>query len=105
MKEKYKYPGYLIYPSKDDVYSHDINESDIDPEDISKLKSKNESYGSGNEKGFREDMTGGDLDVSGSELDDEMETMGSEDEENNYYSLGGDNHNDLDETDADLTIS
>jgi hypothetical protein len=30
-------------------------------------------------------------------LDDENENIGSEDEENNYYSLGGDDHEDLDE--------
>jgi hypothetical protein len=29
------------------------------------------------------------------ELDDKQEEIGSEDEENNYYSIGGDNHNDL----------
>jgi hypothetical protein len=40
--------------------------------------------------------TGADLDVPGSELDDQQENVGSEDE-NNYYSIGGDNHNDLDE--------
>jgi hypothetical protein len=33
-------------------------------------------------------LTGDDLDVPGSELDDEMEDTGSEDEENNYYSRG-----------------
>ena len=38
-----------------------------------------------------------DLDVPGADLDDENEEIGEEDEENNYYSLGGDNHNDLDE--------
>lgn len=38
-----------------------------------------------------------DLDVPGSELDDEAEAIGEEDEENNYYSLGGDNHDDLEE--------
>jgi len=32
------------------------------------------------------------LDVPGSELDDKEEQIGGEDEENNYYSLGGDNH-------------
>jgi hypothetical protein len=30
-------------------------------------------------------------------LDDGEESIGKEDEENNFYSLGGDNHNDLDE--------
>ncbi len=37
------------------------------------------------------------LDVPGSELDDENEKIGEEDEENNYYSIGGDDHNDLEE--------
>ena len=37
------------------------------------------------------------LDVPGSELDDQQESVGSEDEENNYYSIGGDDHNDLEE--------
>ncbi|WP_322550058.1 hypothetical protein [Flavobacterium psychraquaticum] len=44
-----------------------------------------------------ENRMGSDLDVPGSELDDQQESVGSEDEENNYYSLGGDNHNDLEE--------
>lgn len=38
-----------------------------------------------------------DLDVPGADLDDANEKIGEEDEENNYYSLGGDGHNDLDE--------
>ena len=42
-------------------------------------------------------MIGSELDVPGSELDDENEIVGSEDEENNYYSLGGDNHENLEE--------
>lgn len=41
-----------------------------------------------------------DLDVPGSELDDAGEEIGEEDEENNYYSLGGDNHIDLEEDKA-----
>ena len=36
-----------------------------------------------------------DLDVPGSDLDDLDEAMGEEDEENNYYSLGGDRHENL----------
>lgn len=42
-------------------------------------------------------MSGADLDVPGSELDNQQENVGSEDKENNYYSLSGDNHNDLEE--------
>jgi hypothetical protein len=38
-----------------------------------------------------------DLDVPGSEADDANEVIGEEDEENNYYSLGGDAHENLEE--------
>jgi hypothetical protein len=45
-----------------------------------------------------DDMPGEqDLDVPGSDLDDPEENLGEEDEENNYYSLGGDRHEDLEE--------
>ena len=36
------------------------------------------------------------MDVPGSELDDSQEEIGSEDEENNLYSLSDDNHENLD---------
>lgn len=39
--------------------------------------------------------SGNDPGISGSELDDKMEEVASEDEENNHCSLGGDDHNDL----------
>jgi hypothetical protein len=43
------------------------------------------------------DFSGDDLDIPGSEQDDAQERVGSEDEENNSYSLGSDRHADLDE--------
>jgi len=91
--------GYPLYPASEDVYSKDKKEKNIDPEDIEKGKdatAKNRA-GKGNEKDFAEDETAEDLDIPGSELDEKEENAGSEDEENNYYSLGGDDHNDLDE--------
>lgn len=50
-----------------------------------------------NERAGTYDRTGSDLDVPGSEEDDAEELTGGEDEENNYYSLGGDNHTELEE--------
>lgn len=91
-------PGYEYYVATDDIYSQDKEEKDIDPENSSQDKAPNKKGHSMNEKSFNEDMSGDDLDVPGSELDDEQEGNGSEDEENNYYSLGGDNHHDLDES-------
>lgn len=95
--ENLKFSGYPLYPPADDIYNHGKKEMDLDPNDLSKKKSPNEAPGTANEKEFKNHMTGEDLDVPGSELDDEQENIGSEDEENNYYSLGGDDHNDLEE--------
>jgi len=39
-----------------------------------------------------QDLSGNDLDVPGEKLDDANKDIGEEDEENNEYSLGGDNH-------------
>jgi hypothetical protein len=43
------------------------------------------------------DFSGEDLDVPGTEDDDAAEEVGSEDEENNSYSIGGDRHEDLED--------
>ncbi|MDD4993896.1 MAG: hypothetical protein PHR83_16875 [Paludibacter sp.] len=75
-------PGYPTYPAGEDIYEQAKQEMEIDPEEISKLKEDN-----------NEDT----LDIPGSELDNAQEEIGSEDEENNYYSLGGDNHDNLEE--------
>src|SRR5882757_9848191 len=76
-------PGYPIYPVKDDIYNREKEEEDINPEFPTTRKSANEAPDRLNEKDFREDKTGSDLDVPGAELDDEQEIIGSEDEENN----------------------
>lgn len=91
------FPGYPLYPASEDMYYQGKKEKDLNPNDLSKIKTPNEEEGAMNEIDFEQDMVGGDLDVPGSELDDQQESVGSEDEENNYYSLGGDDHNDLEE--------
>jgi len=91
--------GYPVYPAGDDIYVKGKKVENMDPEDLSHAKRPTEGdiSGENNEKDFDEDHSGDDLDVPGSELDDDLELVGSEDEENNYYSLGGDDHDDLDE--------
>jgi hypothetical protein len=97
--DKDKLPESLNYPPSEDIYNKGHKEGDINPADISKKKIPVEINNERelNEKNFEEDMSGADLDIPGSELDDKQEEIGSEDEENNYYSIGGDNHNDLEE--------
>lgn len=81
--EKFPLPEY---PAKEDIYSRD-EEEPYDESGVKKQKLKS-SLDEG-------------LDVPGADLDDENEEIGEEDEENNYYSLGGDNHNDLEEDNGD----
>jgi hypothetical protein len=93
--------GYPDYPASEDIYSKFQEERDINPEDISQTKETNYRSRKKNKADSSEDLSGSDLDVPGAELDDNQESIGSEDEENNYYSLGGDNHNDLEEDKGD----
>ncbi len=92
-------PGYPLYPASEDIFNKFKEEGNLNPENTSVQKAPNEDgrTGKNNEKDFEEDVSGGDLDVPGSELDEKQENMGSEDEENNYYSLGGDDHDDLED--------
>jgi hypothetical protein len=90
--------GYPSYPPAEDIYGKYQKEKNINPEDTTKIKDQvNFKKRQNNEEDFSENMSGDDLDVPGSDLDDDLEINGDEDEENNYYSLGGDNHNDLEE--------
>jgi hypothetical protein len=95
-KEDKSFPAYPSYPDTDDIYTKD-KETDLNPEDISKIKKPFKKTAKKSGKKLIEDSSGDDLDVPGNEPDEKEENEGSEDEENNFYSLGGDDHEDLDE--------
>lgn len=87
---------------EDEIKMEPGNEGDLGDEDIEALGPKDLSLDMGDDEELKHriwpvDFEGRDLDVPGSELDDRQEDIGSEDEENNSYSLGGDRHEDLDE--------
>jgi hypothetical protein len=98
-KKENNLQGYPIYPEDEDIYVQYQECKEINPEDPSNFKEsiENSKVGISNKKGFDDYVPGSDLDIPGSELDDKQENVGSEDEENNYFSLGGDDHNDLEE--------
>ncbi len=91
-------------------------DTDVTPEDIAMLTAadQNRDMDDPDEEETRLDTTdedgdplnepigaygsaGADLDVPGSEGDDGNESIGEEDEENNYYSLGGDDKSDIED--------
>lgn len=87
-----KVDAYPLYPSSDDIYNKSHQETNFNTD---KPKMMN---GVANQEANRIEINlDNNLDVPGAELDDIQEFIGSEDEENNYYSLGGDDHSDLDE--------
>ena len=95
-KEENNFEGYPIYPDSEDIYKNFQEEENINPEDISKTKEPN-STNALRRKDLDDEYSENDLDIPGAELDDLQEDIGNEDEENNYYSLGGDDHLDLEE--------
>jgi hypothetical protein len=87
--------GYPPYPPSEDIYNQFTEEMDIDPENLLEMKPRNadDNIKPRNE----EDLVGDDSDVPNSEADDAEEVVGSKDEENNYYNIGGENHDNLEE--------
>jgi hypothetical protein len=83
--ENEQLPGNPVYSANEDIYSREkkepLNEEGLPDNNGEK---ENPSLDNG-------------LDIPGAELDDTDEKIGEEDEENNYYSLGGENHQDLEE--------
>ena len=67
-----------------------VKVTNLDPENPLEINEPKGEEGKAEEKDFKADMSGRDLDIPGSELDDQQESVGSEDEENNHYSLGDD---------------
>ena len=88
--------GYPIYPDDEDIYRNFREEGEINPEDTSKTKEPN-SNNSLRRENLDDEYNENDLDIPGAELDDHQKDIGNEDEENNYYSLGGDDHISLEE--------
>lgn len=95
------YPDYPVYPPSEDIYSNYSREEEVDIEQPFNVKSTIDKLKSSTHEYTEDNLTGDSLDIPGSELDDYEEFIGSEDEENNYYSLGGDNHENLDENNGD----
>ncbi len=78
------------------------NEFTVTEEDLEALGPKDLSMDMGDDEQLKHritpvDFSAEDLDIPGSELDDADEAIGSEDEENNSYSLGSDANNALEE--------
>jgi hypothetical protein len=87
--------------SKQDIELLDHAEENMNtPDDINLIRSGLDNTDADGEPLNEEsdgDYAGGELDVPGSDLDDMDEKIGEEDEENNYYSLGGDDKENLEE--------
>lgn len=80
-------PGTEADVTKEDLLILGPRDEDMDMGDDEQLRGKLPTVGAAEDA----------MDVPGSELDDADESIGEEDEENNYYSLGGDNKENLEE--------
>jgi len=97
-KNKKDNPDELKYPPEEDIYSKGIRAGNTSIEEDTGFETGYKGPDSIEELNFKKNHKTDELDVPGSELDDVSEEIGEEDEENNYYSLGGDNHESLEES-------
>jgi hypothetical protein len=88
MKTPITEPGIT---ADEDIDKPAATDADLTPDDLIALSAEGTEY----ESLRNEDDN--DLDIPGAEADDADEEIGEEDEENNYYSLGGDAHDNLEE--------
>ncbi len=79
----------------EDLDLREGTEADVNEDDLAILNATNGEIGV--PQNVSNEELNADLDIPGSDLDDENEAIGEEDEENNYYSLGGDRHDNLEE--------
>jgi hypothetical protein len=103
MNTKKKQPGYTetdpdadITPEERHLLDESMENSSSEDNDQlrkSKLDNTDEDGEILNEKSMADDVSGDDLDVPGSEFDDENESIGEEDEENNSYSVSDNDDN------------
>lgn len=102
--------GYPHYPKSEDIYNKYEEEEEIDPNDTSK-----EKFYAGNNADRQQELdkiVGKDnlrtkaqgLDVPGpySNEEEDEDSTEIEDEENQFFSLGGDRHEDLEEDNTNL---
>ncbi len=100
-KKQHKAPEEPVKDSLDRLKEENADEKyELTPEDRRALGPEDLSMDGGEDEELLErkrkvDFSGEDLDVPGRELDDAQERSGSEDEENNHYSLGSDRNEDL----------
>jgi len=93
---------------RDDEASEDVaGEAEITPEDLQALGPKDLSLDLGEDEALKHrphpvDFGAKDLDIPGTDDDDDMENIGSEDEENNFYSLGGDTAGESEDENPDV---
>jgi hypothetical protein len=90
------------FPEDLDTHAAAPGPSDLTKEDLEALGPKDLSMDGGDDEQLKHrvwpvDFSARDIDVPGSELDDRNEMIGSEDEENNSYSLGGDDKESLED--------
>lgn len=84
--------GYPTYEPEEDVYKQ-FSKKKFPTSEVNTYSGANKELPIdkiiSNQENSSETM-GQDLDVPGAEQDDQQESLGSEDEENNFYSLGDD---------------
>ncbi len=91
-----------VDPEDLNIQEDEANDSEVTEEDLEALGPKDLSMDMGEDEQVLKnrvwpvDMAGSDLDVPGSEGSGDVqdEAIGPEDEENDFYSLGGDRHED-----------
>jgi hypothetical protein len=95
-----QFPGYPSHPPGEDIYKHEEKVGRIDADEDGLITHTGKLV---TENANDETSIAG-LDVPGADLDADKEALGQGDEENQYFSLGGENHEGLEEQRSDNAL-
>jgi hypothetical protein len=94
------FPGYPHTPPGEDIYKQEEKVARIDADEDGFVTNSGKLI---TENANEETSIAG-LDVPGADIDADQEALGQGDEENQYFSLGGDNHENLEEQQSDNAV-
>jgi|SRR5579871_2334341 len=94
--EKEKALEHLLYPAEEDIYNMEKKEGEWKADSNNETDEPSGKINEWHDEEYNTDSKRSALDVPGTEAVDESNAI-DEDEENSYYSIGGDDHNKLEE--------
>ncbi len=94
--------GYPTYPEQENIYTNNQEVKGDKFENSAEIKKPIEMRNKNYKNGLKDDFSGSNLEIRGYKMDDAHKKNNKE--KNDFYSFGGDDHSDIDDSQGDSTM-